>query len=363
MLLADVVTQLDAWFPPDLAEHWDSVGLIFGDPSREVRSVLVAVDATPAVADEAMADEVDLLITHHPLWLGGVTRLSGYKGRLAQELIGAGIAMFNAHTNADRAPDGVNDALAQALGLQDIRPLETVTRELLRLTVYVPKQDTERVVDALAVAGAGQIGLYDRCAYTTDGQGTFRALPGADPHIGQVGRIETVTEQRVEMVLPAHARQAVGAALLAAHPYEEPAYDFTAITQRRPDVGLGRVGVLDELTLADFAAHVAAALPTTHTGVRFAGDPAQPISTVAVVGGSGGSEFAAASAVADVLVTSDLKHHQVDEHLAAGGCAVVDVAHFASEWPWCPRTARRLTALGLNARASALVTDPWTGRR
>jgi dinuclear metal center YbgI/SA1388 family protein len=363
VLLADVVTELDAWFPPELAEPWDSVGLIFGDPQRPVRKALVAVDPTPEVAAEALAESVDLLVTHHPLWLGGITKLAGYKGRLAQHLIGAGIALFNAHTNADRAPDGVNDALAAALGLRDVRPLETVAREMLRLTVYVPGVNAEALIDALAAAGAGQIGLYDRCAYSTDGEGTFRALPGADPHIGAVGRIERVGEQRVEMVLPRRVRDEVATALLAAHPYEEPAYDFTTVAQTHAGVGLGRVGTHPAMPLGDFADHVARSLPATHTGVRMAGDPRQLVGTVAVVGGSGGSELDAASAVADVLVTSDLKHHIVDEHVAAGGCAVIDVAHFASEWPWCPRTAERLSTLGLDARASTLVTDPWTGRR
>ncbi len=363
MLLADVVTELDAWFPPELAEPWDSVGLVFGDLERPVRKVIVAVDPTPAVAAEARAEGVDLLVTHHPLWLGGITKLSGYKGRLAQELISAGIALYNAHTNADRATDGVNDALATALGLREVRPLERVQRELLRLTVYVPQENAEALIDALSAAGAGRIGLYDRCAYSTEGQGTFRALPGADPHIGAVGQIERVAELRVEMVLPPSARDDVAAALLHAHPYEEPAYDFTSISQAHAGVGLGRVGDLDPMPLADFAEHVASSLPTTHSGVRMAGDPQRMVQTVAVVGGSGGSELPAASAVADVLVTSDLKHHVVDEHVAAGGCAVIDVAHFASEWPWCPRTAQRLTALGIDARASTLVTDPWTGRR
>jgi putative NIF3 family GTP cyclohydrolase 1 type 2 len=165
------------------------------------------------------------------------------------------------------------------------------------------------------------------------------------------------------MVLPPARRGAVAQALLAAHPYEEPAYDFTPITQVPRRTGLGRVGEVATTTLADFADVVASHLPATHSGVRVAGDPQRPVRTVAVVGGSGASEMAAASAVADVLVTSDLKHHAVDEHLAAGGCAVVDVAHWAGEWPWCPATAERLTARGLRARASTLVTDPWTARR
>ena len=363
MRLSEVVAMLDGWFPPDLAEPWDAVGLVCGEPGAPVRSALVAVDPVETVVAEALSAGVDLLITHHPLWLSPVTHLAGYKGRLVQDLIRGGVALYNAHTNADRAPDGVNDALAGVLGLREVRPLEQVQAELLRLTVYVPFGDRERLIDAIAAAGAGQIGEYERCAYATRGQGTFRPLAGADPHIGTPGEVTNVDEDRVEMVFPAANRRAVSEALLATHPYEEPAYDFTAISQVRRNTGLGRVGQIEDMTLADFAGHVATALPQTHCGVRFAGDPQRQIRTVAVVGGSGGSELAAASAVADVLVTSDLKHHTVDEHLAAGGCAVVDVAHWAGEWPWCPLTARRLTDAGVPARASELVTDPWTGRR
>ncbi len=363
MRLSDVVAVLDSWFPPDLAEPWDAVGLAFGDPGAEVRSVLVAVDPGAAIAAQALQSGADLLVTHHPLWLSGVTHLTGSKGRVAQDLIRGGVAVYNAHTNADRAPGGVNDALAAALGLRDVRPLEQVTAPLLRLTVYVPTADRERLVDALAAAGAGTLGEYERCAYTTPGEGTFLPGSGADPHIGAPGQVQRVAEDRVEMVLPAGRRRAVADALLGAHPYEEPAYDFTAIEQVRRATGLGRVGRVDDMTLAQFADEVAGRLPRTEGGVRFAGDPQATVGTVAVVGGSGGSELSAASAVADVLVTSDLKHHTVDEHLAAGGCAVVDVAHWAGEWPWCPATADRLSALGLRARASDVVTDPWTGGR
>ncbi|HPE12661.1 MAG TPA: Nif3-like dinuclear metal center hexameric protein, partial [Actinomycetota bacterium] len=174
---------------------------------------------------------------------------------------------------------------------------------------------------------------------------------------------EQVDEDRLEMVLPVAARPAVTAALLSAHPYEEPAYDFTEILRADPGLGLGRVGGVPRQTLSQFADVVAGALPATAAGVRFAGDPDSLVETVAVVGGSGASELQAASRVADVLVTADLKHHTVDEHLADGGCAVIDVAHWASEWPWCAQTANRLETLGLGTHVSQQVTDPWSGHR
>jgi len=194
--LAAVVSLLDAWFPPDLAEPWDAVGLCFGDPHMDIGSALVAVDPTPQIAADAIEHGVDLLITHHPLWLGGVTHLTGYKGRLAQDLMAAGVAFYNAHTNADRAPDGVNDALAAALGLAETTPLEHLTRELLRVTVYVPADSREQLIDALSAAGAGSIGDYDRCAYRTTGQGTFRPQAGAWSHTGSCGQKDSGAEGR-----------------------------------------------------------------------------------------------------------------------------------------------------------------------
>jgi dinuclear metal center YbgI/SA1388 family protein len=359
--LTDLISTLDAWFPPDLAEPWDAVGLAFGDPEADVGSVLLAVDPAPVVAEQALDLGADVLITHHPLWLSGVTALTGSKGRTVRRLIAGGVSLFTAHTNADRARPGVNDALAGALGVVDPQPLEQWVQTLLRLTVYVPAANRERLIDALAAAGAGTIGGYDRCAYSTAGSGTFRPLAGANPHIGSVGAVEQVAEDRLEMVLPVGDRRAVAQALHAAHPYEEPAYDFTEITRPVRGTGLGRVGAVEPTTLGEFAAEVARRLPRTAAGVRYAGDPRRDVRTVAVVGGSGGSELAAASAVADVLVTADMRHHTVDEHLAEGGCAVVDVAHWASEHPWCAQTAERLHAVGVAATVSELVTDPWTG--
>lgn len=200
------------------------------------------MDPTSAVAAQAQSLGVDLLITHHPLWLSGITGLRGAKGSLAQDMIRAGIALFNAHTNADRAQPGVNDALAARLGLSEVVALETVSQDLLKVTAYVPAAHRERLIDALSHAGAGAIGDYDRRAYSTPGSGTFRPMSGAVPHIGEVGRIEQVAEDRVELVLPLSRRDAVATALLGAHPYEEPAYDFTAVTRVVPDTGLGRVG-------------------------------------------------------------------------------------------------------------------------
>ena len=262
--LAQVVAALERRYPPTTAEDWDAVGLVCGDPAAPVRRILWAVDPVEEVVDEAIAADVDLVITHHPLFLSGVHSVAATtaKGRIVHRFIGSGIALYCAHTNADVADPGVSDALADALGVTAIRPV--------------------------VAADSGT-------------------------------------------------------------------------------VGLGRIGELTEsMTLADFAEVVATALPPTRHGVRVAGDVARTVRRVAVCGGSGDSLLASATAEgADVLVTADLKHHRALEHLEDGGCAIIDVAHWASEWPWLDQAAR-LLAEDLSAEGStvesivsARPTDPW----
>jgi dinuclear metal center YbgI/SA1388 family protein len=369
--LGEVLAALEARYDPALAEEWDAVGLVCGDPDEPVRSVLFAVDPTAAVVDEAIAAGVDLLVTHHPLLLTAVHGVpaSDPKGRLVHRLVRAGIGLFVAHTNADRAADhGVNDALAGALGLGDVRPLETVPApQTDTLVVFVPVGVSDQVVDALSAAGAGVIGDYTRCVWQTTGTGAF--IPGAEAHpaIGRHGLVERVPEVRLEMVVPRAHRAAVLRALLELHPYEDPGYAFFENSATASRAGLGRVGELDRpVTLREFAKRVATALPDTPGGVRIAGDPERVVRTVAVCGGSGGSMLPlAAAAGADVFLTSDLKHHVVSEALEAPGPALCDVAHFASEFPWLACAADLLHRdLGGRVRTSvsAVPTDPWTWR-
>ncbi|MDH6279571.1 dinuclear metal center YbgI/SA1388 family protein [Rhodococcus sp. LBL1] len=368
--LADVIAVLEAAYPPALAESWDSVGLVAGDPADEVRKVVVAVDATAAVVDEALESGAQLLLVHHPLLLRGVDTVGAHtpKGALLHRLIRGGCALYSAHTNADRADPGVSDALAGALGLVDTRPLipipDTVTDKWV---VMVPTTDTARVRAALFDAGAGELGDYRECSWTVTGDGQFRPLPGANPALGAVGQVEAVREDRVEVIAPRAARSAVLRALRAAHPYEEPAFDVFETADFPGTRGLGRIGELPQpQTLREFTARVAAALPRTEWGVRAAGDPERIIRTVAVCGGSGDSLLGTVSKLgADAYVTADLRHHPADEHLRTGGPALVDVAHWASEQPWCAQAKGVLDARfgdvhGWDVRVTDLRTDPWT---
>ena len=218
---------------------------------------------------------------------------------------------------------------------------------------------------ALAEAGAGVIGDYDSASFSTPGEGRFRPLQGANPTIGEVGALEVVDEVRIECVLARAARPQVVAAMIAAHPYEEPAYDVVELADPgTAATGSGRIGTVEETTLEGFARKVAGALPATAHGVRVGGDPTRVVRRVAVCGGAGDFLLDAVRRTdADVYVTSDLRHHPASEFLEQGGPALVDVAHWAAEWTWLPVVAAKVTdALGdtVETRVSTLCTDPWT---
>lgn len=364
--LADVIATLDRAYPPELAESWDSVGLICGDPSEAVQKAMFAVDATEAVVDEALTWGAQVLVVHHPLLLRGADTVGAHtpKGALLHRLIRGGCALFSAHTNADRANPGVNDALAAALGLTVTGPIVAVDSPPLdKWVVMVPLVAGVNVQDAMFAAGAGAIGDYRECSWRVEGVGQFRPLLGSNPHIGAVGKVETVREGRIEIVAERRLRSQVLAAMREAHPYEEPAFDIFELASLPTESGIGRVGELAEPeTLEAFTQRVRKALPQTVWGVRAAGDPQKSIKKVAVCGGAGDSFLGAVSRLGvDAYVTSDLRHHVVDEHLRAGGPAVVDVAHWASESPWCAQAADIVAkALDVEVQISSVRTDPWT---
>jgi dinuclear metal center YbgI/SA1388 family protein len=372
--VGELITALEEWFDPRWAQPWDAVGLVCGDRGDPVERVLLAVDAVPLTVDEALEASAGFLLTHHPLLLTGVHGVPADdpKGGLVHRMIRGGIAHYVAHTNADVARPGVSDALAARLGLRDVRPLAPQDEPALdKLVVFVPVEKADAVIDALAAAGAGRLGDYDRCAWTTQGIGTFRPNPGARPAIGQVGAVEQVHETRVEMVVPRADRYAVLAALRAAHPYEEPAFDLLAAAPLPSARGTGRLGDLPApVSLAEFVAHAAAVLPATVWGIRAAGDAEREIRTVAVCGGSGASLIEdARRAGADVYLTADLKHHPAVEAVTergGAGMALVDAAHWATEAPWLDAVADALRArfgTTVDVRVSRQVTDPWTLHR
>ncbi|RKT52725.1 Nif3-like dinuclear metal center hexameric protein [Saccharothrix australiensis] len=366
--VGDVLAVLEDAYPPATAESWDAVGMVCGDRGAAVSRVLFCVDPDESTVDEAVSGGAQLLVAHHPLLLRGVHGVPADdpKGALVHRLIRAGVALYTAHTNADAADPGVSDALAAALGLTVTGPLSPAPGpELDVLTTYVPVERAEQVLGALHAAGAGALGDYRDAAWVVDGVGQFRPVAGADPAIGSVGELARVPETRLEVVLERRRRADVVAALRAAHPYEEVAFNLNEVADVPSRRGIGRIGELAEAEpLRVFARRVADALPATAWGVRAAGDPERPVRRVAVCGGAGdGYLSAAVRAGVDAYVTADLRHHPAAEHLARGGPALVDVAHWASEWPWCGQAAGIVRdALGgtVDVLVSTRRTDPWT---
>jgi dinuclear metal center YbgI/SA1388 family protein len=367
--LHDVVAVLDELYDPRSADDWDAVGTVLGDPEATVSRILFAVDPVQAVVDEAIAWGANLVVTHHPLYLSGVTSVAAStpKGRVVHDLISHGIALHTCHTNADSPTLGVSESMALTLGLTDIRPLEVDAGATTDAwVVYVPDDDADAVAAAMHEAGAGAIGAYDRAMFQSSGTGSFRPLDGATPAIGQVGEVEHVAETRVEMVADVDLRETVRAAMLAAHPYEEVAYTVVETAPRATHRGSGRIGQLAEpMSVGDFAAYVTGRLPAHNSATRVAGDLDATVRTVALCGGSGDFLLGAADASgADVYVTSDLRHHPVSEHTERpGACAVVDVPHWAAEWTWLPVAAREVAARcgdTVETKVSTIITDPWT---
>jgi len=376
--LSDVTGLLDAWYDPSWAESWDAVGLVCGDPGQPVAKILLAVDPAPAVVDEALAWGADLVLCHHPLLLGAVHGVAATtpKGRVVHRLLTGGVALLTAHTNADVPADGVNESLARAVGVVDPRVVvdtDDGDGALDKLVVFVPHEHADGVRSALASVGAGTLGAYDSASFTSSGEGRFRPLEGARPAIGSVGELEVVAESRVEVVFPRAKRREVVAAMLAAHPYEEVAYDVLERVDAGPSRatrGHGRIGRLAEpTTLRGFAERVSASLPATAHGVRVSGDPDRRVETVVV--GSGSGDFMLDTVLgtdADVYLTSDLRHHRAGEFREHDGPALVDVAHWAAEWTWLPVVEQKLLGAvrdrgdTVETRVSRTVTDPWTFR-
>ncbi len=368
--VADWLRLVDEHWPTADASSWDAPGLHVGSRDWPVERVLVTLDVTADVLEEAAAEPNTLVLAHHPLLLSGVARLTPDTagGRLALPAARAGVAVAAAHTNLDVAADGTgtSDPVAEALGLVGVRALTTELRDSsqVKLVVFVPTEHTEAVLDAVAAAGGGGVGEYERCSFRVAGTGTFTPREGADPHIGTVDEPEEVGEDRLEVLVPRRRVGAVTAAMVTAHPYEEVAYDLLPLVDGA-EVGFGRIGQLPEpLPLGEVASRLRDRLPSPH--LRTAGDRDRPVEVVACVGGSGMSLAGAARAAgADVFVTGDCKHHDVLDALALG-LAVIDAGHHATEVAALPAFRDALAAdarrrgLGAPVLGSTVNTDPWS---
>jgi len=336
-----IIGALGKLAPAHLAEEWDNVGLLVGNPDQAISGILVSLDVSPAAVALAASNGLNLIIAHHPLIMRGITnvRTDLPSGRLLESLLKLDIAVYAIHTNLDITIGGVNDALAEKLGLTDIGPLSVSKGEkLVKLAVFVPETHVEVVRNAITSAGAGHIGNYSHCTFQTAGTGTFLPLAGSNPFLGRQGCLERVSEMRLEAVMPEAISRKVIEAMKKVHPYEEVAFDVFPLANRTQETGLGRVGRLKEpLPLTEFAQVVKAALNVA--SLKIAGGMERLVQKAAVCGGSGAALWPKAVwAGADVLVTGDVRYHDALDASAAG-IALIDAGHFATERPVLERLA------------------------
>lgn len=331
VLLRHFAAHLEALAPLAYQEDYDNAGLIVGNPDQVVTGVLVALDTTEAVVDEAIARGCNVIVAHHPIVFRELKRFTGrtYVERTVMKAIKNDIAIYAAHTNLDHVTGGVNTKIAQKLGLQNPQILAPKTQILSKLAFFVPVENTEKVLNALFAAGAGRIGNYEHVSFRAEGIGAFTPTTGANPAIGRVGRAETVAEHRAEVILPAHLERAVVAALEQAHPYEEVAYDLYPLKNANTDVGAGMIGTLPEpITETEWLAYLKRNMNLTmirHTPLR-----GQAVQRVAVCGGAGGFLLNdAIRADADAFVTADYKYHEFFD--ADGRIIICDIGHYESE--------------------------------
>ena len=333
--VADVLDHLHAWAPPGQKADFDRVGLQVGDPDAAVSRVLVALDLTPAVVDEAAETGAGLIVTHHPLLFKPAGQITATHpvGSLVWRLARAGVSYAAVHTNLDAARGGVSFALAEQLGVRDAQILAPLDGVMKKVVVFVPETAADALRRAMAEVGAGEIGDYAACSFSTTGTGRFVPQAGATPSVGSVGEAEAVEEVRIEAVVPAWVVGAVRSAITKAHPYEEPAIDVYPLEGTTTRQGYGAVGTLEAPEpLPAFLARVRDALGAG--ALRYVGDD-MTVQRVAVCGGSGLSFLPAAlRAGADAYVTADVTYHRFFEALDTGGqprLALVDAGHYETE--------------------------------
>lgn len=329
----DITALLEQHYPLSLAEEWDNCGLQIGDREQRVAKLAVSLDPSPDIIKQAAAERVDLLITHHPLFFSPLKSIDYQTsiGSLVKILVESNISLYSAHTNLDSAPRGLNQHLAELLGLEDIEPLSSGRQDsLYKLAVYVPESHLEVVREVLGQAGAGHIGLYSDCSFSVPGQGTFRPLPGSDPYIGNTHQLEKVAEYRLETVVYHSALAKTVQEMLAVHPYQEAAYDLYPLANSGRFISPGRKGSLPaNLSLKELAGRVKEVLQLS--SVKVVGSMEKQVNRVAVVSGSGASFITAVAAYGmDVLITGDVKYHEACLARDLGLC-LIDAGHHGSE--------------------------------
>lgn len=330
MRISDVISTLEAFAPTALQESYDNTGLQVGDKSAECTGVLLCVDVTPQIIEEAVSKGCNLIVSHHPILFKGLKRIVGATlvERTVISALSSGISIYSCHTSLDSTIGGVSWKMAERLGLKNVRVLEPQNHKLMKLSVIIPDSHVDVVRTAIFNAGAGEVGNYDCCGFMVNGTGSFRAKEGANPYVGEIGKLHNEAETRLDVVLPVWMRSRVEVALLQAHPYEVPAYEFVLL-ENSATTGLGVVGELDESVTAEQLVKMtknAYASPM----VRCTAPPVAPIKTIALCGGSGASLICnAIGCGAQAYISSDIKYHDFIDN--AERIFILDIGHFEGE--------------------------------
>ena len=331
MKVHQITQALEEFAPLALQESYDNAGMQIGDPNADISSVLLCLDVTEEVIDEAISRNCGLIISHHPLIFKGLKSITGsnYIERCIIKACKNDIAIYSAHTNVDNVAAGVNFKIADKIGLTDVKILSEQSNMLLKLVTFTPISHLDIVHKALWEAGAGHIGKYDACSYNSSGYGTFRPGENTNPFCGNIGEIHSEEEIRIEMILPAFRKNAVLKALLTSHPYEEPAYDFYRPENLWSQAGAGIIGNLpDPITGTDFLQTIKEkfSIPC----IKHSPIPDKKVTRVAVCGGSGAFLLSEAlKQKADVFLTGEIKYHDffgLDTHLF-----IAEIGHYESE--------------------------------
>ncbi|MEL7146091.1 MAG: Nif3-like dinuclear metal center hexameric protein [Bacteroidota bacterium] len=332
MKIKEIINTLERWAPPSYQESYDNSGLLVGDSHNECTGVLVTLDTIEAVIDEAISRDCNLIVSHHPIVFRGLKTITGknYVERTILKAIKNDIAIYAIHTNLDNVHTGVNSMIAKRLGLQKTKILAPKSQILNKLTTFVPLDAQDKVTTALFEAGAGKIGQYGECSFTTTGTGTFRPGNFSNPTIGEAGGArEKVSEARVEVIFPKHLTGQVLHRLHESHPYEEVAYYLHSLENSHQEVGSGMVGELEKpMKTMDFLQMLKQVMETDC--VRYTALCRPSISRVAVCGGAGGFLLNSAKRnSADIFITADYKYHEFFD--ADGEIIIADIGHYESE--------------------------------
>ncbi len=332
MQVKTILSALEVFAPPIYQESYDNSGLQVGSMEQEIKGILLSLDLTEAILEEAMQRNCNMIVAHHPLIFSGLKRIAGrtYVERVVQKAIKNDICIYAAHTNLDNMRHGVNAKIAQKLGLERTSILSPMPGLLSKLYTYAPLDAADKVRDALFAAGAGDIGKYSECSFNTKGRGSFRPGADADPAIGEAGGSrETLEEVKIEVLVPKHAQGKILRALFDSHPYEEVAYELIAMQNTNQDIGAGMIGYFPEaMEEMDFLRHLKARMKTDC--VKYTALSGKKVQKVAICGGSGSFLLKdAIAAGANAFITGDFKYHQFFD--ADGEIIICDIGHYESE--------------------------------